>query len=185
VLVATKGGLLVCVVPANDGEVVGELARLLHRLGGRRVGVGRPRSGLTGVARSYQEATEALDLASRLRLDDPVVEAASLLVYRVLLRDRVAIAELVDGVLGPLQHARGGAAPLLDTLAAYFHTGGVVLQTARSLHIGARTVSYRLERVRALTGYAATNPAHRFTLETAVLGARLLDWPATPFEPLE
>jgi hypothetical protein len=185
VLVATKGGLLVCVVPAGGGDVIGELTRLLRRLGAPRVGVGRPRAGPTGVARSYQEATEALELAGRLELDDPVVEAAGLLVYRVLLRDRGAIAELVDGVLAPLQHARGGAGPLLDTLAAYFQTGGVAVQAAQRLHVGVRTVTYRLERVRALTGYAATDPAHRFTLEAAVLGARLLDWPATAIEPLE
>jgi len=185
VLVATKGGLLVCVVPASDGEVVSQLAGLLRRLGGLRVGVGRPRAGPTGVARSYQEAREALDLAGRLGLDDPVVEAASLLVYRVLLRDRGAIAELVDGVLGPLRQARGGAGPLLDTLAAYFQAGGVAVEAARRLHIGTRTVTYRLDRVRALTGYAATDPAHRFTLEAAVLGARLLDWPSIPVEPIE
>lgn len=185
VLVATKGGLLVCVVPAAHGVAVGELAGLLRRLGSLRVGVGRPQSGPTGVARSYQEAREALDLAARLGLDDPVVEAASLLVYRVLLRDRGAMAELVDGVLGPLTQARGGAQPLLDTLAAYYQTGGVATQAARRLHIGVRTVTYRLERVRALTGYAATDPAHRFTLEAAVLGARLLEWPTTPIQPIE
>ena len=61
----------------------------------------------------------------------------------------------------------------------------VAVQAARRLHIGVRTVSYRLERVRAFTGYAATDPAHRFTLEAAVLGARLLDWPATPVQPFE
>jgi GGDEF-like domain/PucR C-terminal helix-turn-helix domain len=185
VLVATKAGVLVCVVPAADGEVVGELAGLLRRLGSLRVGVGRPRAGPTGVARSYEEAREALELADHLGLDDPVVEAASLLVYRVLLRDRGAIAELVDGVLAPLAQARGGAQPLLDTLAAYFQTGGVAAETARRLHLGVRTVTYRLDRVRALTGYSATDPAHRFTLEAAVLGARLLDWPTTPIQPVD
>jgi hypothetical protein len=185
VLVATKAGVLVCVVPAADGEVVGELAGLLRLLGGLRVGVGRPRAGPGGVARSYEEALEALELTGRLGLDDPVVEAASLLVYRVLLRDRGAIAELVDGVLAPLTQARGGAQPLLDTLAAYFESGGVAAQAARRLHLGTRTVTYRLDRVRALTGYSATDPAHRFTLEAAVFGARLLDWPSTPIEPVE
>ncbi|HEX8132570.1 MAG TPA: helix-turn-helix domain-containing protein [Actinomycetes bacterium] len=58
-------------------------------------------------------------------------------------------------------------------------------ETARRLHLGTRTVTYRLERIRSLTGYAATDPDHRFTLEAAVLGARLLDWPATPIEPIE
>jgi len=108
------------------------------------------------------------------------VESAGLLVYRVLLRDRTAIAELVEDVLAPLQRARGGAGPLLDTLAAYFACGGVATEAARRLHVGVRTITYRLERIRDLTGYAAADPAHRFTLETAVLGARLLGWPSTP-----
>jgi sugar diacid utilization regulator len=183
VLVATKGGLLVCVVPAANGRVVGGLAELLHRLAGQPVGVGRAHAGPTGVARSYEEARAALDLAGRLGLDDPVVEAAGLLVYRMLLRDRGAMVELVDGVLRPLEQARGGPGPLLDTLEAYFASGGVAAETARRLHLGVRTVTYRLERVRELSGYAANDPAHRFTLEAAVLGARLLDWPETPIEP--
>jgi DNA-binding PucR family transcriptional regulator len=47
--------------------------------------------------------------------------------------------------------------------------------------ISARTVTYRLERVARLTGYSATDPTQRFTLEAAVLGAKLTDWPAQPF----
>jgi DNA-binding PucR family transcriptional regulator len=136
------------------------------------------------VARSYEEARAALDLAGRLGLDDPVVEAASLLVYRMLLRDRAAIVELVDGVLRPLEQARGGPGPLLDTLEAYFACGGVAAETARRLHVGVRTVTYRLARIRELTGYAANDPTHRFTLEAAVLGARLLGWPDSPIEPI-
>ena len=142
--------------------------------------MGRAHAGPTGVARSYEEAREALDLAGRLGLEDPVVEAAGLQVYRVLLRDPAAIAELVDGVLRPLEQARGGPDPLLDTLAAYFASGGVAAEAARRLHVGVRTVTYRLERIRELTGYVANDPAHRFTLEAAVLGARLLGWPDTP-----
>jgi DNA-binding PucR family transcriptional regulator len=79
-------------------------------------------------------------------------------VYRVLLRDRGAIAELVGGVLTPLTQARGGAQPLLDTLGAYFASGGVAAEAARRMHLGTRTVTYRLERVRALPGYSATYP---------------------------
>ena len=183
VLVATKSGLLVCVVPAVAG-VVDELSGMLHRLAGLRVGVGRPHAGPLGVAHSYEEARDALDLATRLGLEDPVVEAAGLLMYRMLLRNPGAITELVEDVLGPLHRARGGPGPLLDTLTTYFATGGVAAETARRIPIGVRTVTYRLERIRALTGYAATDPAHRFTLEAAVLGARLLDWPTRPLEPI-
>ena len=41
VLVATKGGLLGCVVAAGEAGVVDELAALLRRFGGLRAGVGR------------------------------------------------------------------------------------------------------------------------------------------------
>lgn len=111
---------------------------------------------------------------------DPVIEADRLLVYRVLLRDRAAIAELVGTVLGPLRGARGGAEPLLATLQAYFGARGVSAVAARRLQVGVRTVTYRLHRVKQLTGHAVTDPDQRFTLEAAVLGARLLDWPRQP-----
>ena len=76
-----------------------------------------------------------------------------------------AIAELVAEVLQPLQQARGGAEPLIATLEGYFATGAVSVATAQRLHVSVRTVTYQLDRVRALTGYAVTDPAHRFTLE--------------------
>ena len=86
-------------------------------------------------------------------------------------RDRGAIAELIAEVLQPLQQARGGAEPLIATLEGYFATGGVSVATAQRLHVSVRTVTYQLDRARALTGYAVTDPAHRFTLQAALLGA--------------
>jgi sugar diacid utilization regulator len=131
------------------------------------------------VARSYAEARATLDLAARLGLDAAVANAADLLVYQVLFRDRAAITDLVDTVLAPLQHSRGGPQPLLDTLAAYF-ADGTAAGAARRLHLSVRALTYRLQRVRELTGFDPTDGSHRHTLHTAVLGARLLDWPAQP-----
>ena len=95
----------------------------------------------------------------------------------MLLRDQPAIADLVQSVLGQLVHARGGAEPLLTTLDAYFATGGVTTETARRLHLSVRAVTYRLDRATTLTGYDPTDPAQRFTVHAAVLGAKLLGWP--------
>jgi sugar diacid utilization regulator len=201
VLVATKDGLLVVVAPADAARGVraapgagqpddlgrlmhGELSRLLH---GHpwKVAVGRAHPGLYGIARSYEEAREALTLASRLRVDSPVLHADDLLIYRVLLRDQPAIVELVLAVLSPLRTARGGAEPLLATLHAYFDSGAVATESAKLLHVSVRTVTYRLQRIRTLTGYDPTDPAHRFTLQAAVLGARALDWPRQPLALLQ
>jgi hypothetical protein len=145
-----------------------------------RIVVGRPYPGPSGVVRSYEEAAEALDIAERLGLPEPVANAADLLVYQVLLRDRTAITDLVRTVLMPLGAARGGAAPLLATLEAYFARGGVAAAAARDLHLSVRAVTYRLARVRELTGRDPGLPADALTLQVAVIGARLLDWPATP-----
>jgi sugar diacid utilization regulator len=191
VLVATKEGLLVVLAPAEAtpraasagrdsdlGRLMhGELNRLRH---GRpwRIAVGRPHPGLYGIARSYEEAREALAMAGRLHTDKMIVTAHDLLVYRVLLRDQPAIVDLVSAVLTPLTQARGGAAPLLQTLDAYFATGGVATEAARRLHVSVRTVTYRLARIKTLTGYDAADPAHRFSLQAAVLGAKVLNWPA-------
>jgi sugar diacid utilization regulator len=145
-----------------------------------RIVVGRPYPGPSGVVRSYEEAVEALDVAQRLSLPEPVANAADLLVYQVLLRDRAAITDLVRTVLVPLSAARGGAAPLLATLAAYFSRGGVAVAAARDLHLSVRAVTYRLARIRDLPGRDPGQPADALTLQVAVIGARLLDWPATP-----
>jgi DNA-binding PucR family transcriptional regulator len=116
-------------------------------------------------------------MAVRLRLDTAVISAEDLLIYRVLLRDQPAIADLVQTVVGPLATAHGGAEPLLATLEAYFATGCVVTETARRLPLSIRAVTYRLDRIATLTGHDPTDPAQRFTIHAAVLGARLLGWP--------
>jgi sugar diacid utilization regulator len=196
VLVATKDGLLVVLAPAQPPaadrpsaalSAGAELGALMHSELSRlprgrpwRVAVGRAHPGLYGIARSYEEARDALTLARRLNTDNPVTNAHDLLIYRVLLRDQPAIVDLVQAVLTPLARARGGAAPLLDTLDAYFATGTVATESAKRLHVSVRTVTYRLDRVKTLTGYDPADPTHRFTLQAAVLAAKMLNWPQEP-----
>lgn len=193
VLVATKEGRVVVLALAEatgaprtseglrttgdlGGIVHGELSRL--RQGSPwRVAVGRAHPGAYGIARSYEEAREGLTMATRMHLERPVVETRDLLTYRVLARDQPALVDLVQSALSPLQGARGGAGPLVDTLAAYFDSGCVATSAALRLHLSVRAVTYRLEKVRSLTGFDPADPAHRFTLQAAVLGARLLGWP--------
>jgi len=190
VLVATKDGRVVVVVPGESapasgrptGVDVGESLRQelqRQKLPGRwRVAAGRAFPGAYGIARSYEEALEAFTFADRLGLDTDVVHARDLLVYRVLGRDQAAIADLVRDVLAPLDQVRGGPEVLLETLREYFNAGEVATAAARRLHVSVRTVTYRLARVAQLTGYSVSRPHQRFSLHAAVLGARLLEWPS-------
>jgi sugar diacid utilization regulator len=183
-LVATKDGQLVCVLPTTkQGRVDAVVASLTKVVAPKsrdrvwRCGVGRGYSGPAGVVRSYDEARDALRLADLLELPDPVVRIADLLVYRVLLRDREAITDLIESVLTPLRGARGGPKPLLDTITTYAATGANAAATARRMHLSVRAVTYRLSRLRELTGHDPGVPEHLYVLQTAALGARLLGWP--------
>lgn len=182
ILTSARDGELICVCAGGLRGVPAELARHLHSHlnGAWQVAVGRTHPGLAGLATSLDEARNALHLADRLGFAAPVLYAADLLVFPVLLRDRDAITDLVTTVLGPLTGARGGAQPYLDTLAALFDNEGNHTATARVLHVSVRAVTYRLDRIHALTGYHPGEATQRFTLHTAVLGARLLGWPAQP-----
>jgi sugar diacid utilization regulator len=179
-LTTMHDGHLVCISTGGLRGLPAELAHLLlGRLGpgGWQIGVGRPHPGAPGIATSLDEARNVLDLARRLGFTSPVLHAADLLVFPVLLRDREAISDLVDTVLGPLRAARGGAAPFLATLSVLFDNQGNYTAAARALHLSVRAVTYRLDRIQALTGYHPGEPTQRFTLHAAVLGARLLGWP--------
>jgi hypothetical protein len=170
-LVTTRHDQMVAVLPAAA------LVEALPRVAGEQVGVGRTHRGVSGAALSYNDALDALDLAGRLNLPDPVVYADHLLIYRVLLRDREAMDDLIQVVLVPLDSARGGVRPLLDTIDAYTATGGNTTATAARLHLSARAVTYRLRRIRDLTGHDPAVAHDRFVLQAAVLGARALGWP--------
>lgn len=178
ILLTTKDGRMICIAPADQDDVVAFFAQQAYTAtGGGRVAIGRPQPGPGGVVQSYEEATNALELADRLGFDEPVLRAADLLVYPVLMRDRQAMADLVLSALGPLEGARGGAEALLETLTAYFDSGCVAAEAARRLSLSVRALTYRLARIHQLTGADPTDPVHRYSLQTAVIGARLLGWP--------
>ena len=173
---------LICISAGGLRGITAELAHLLlSGLGADRwqIAVGRPHPGLPGLTTSLDEARNTLDHAAKLGFTTPVLHAADLLVFPVLLRDREAITDLVTTVLGPLTAARGGAQPYLETLTVLFDNQGNHSAAARRLHLSVRAVTYRLDRIHDLTGYHPGEPTQRFTLHAAVLGARLLGWPGT------
>jgi sugar diacid utilization regulator len=181
-LTTLRDGDLVCISAGGLRGIDAELAHLLLRelgAGHWQVAVGRNHPGLHGLATSLQEAHNTLDHAAKLGFTTPLLNAADLLVFPVLLRDRDAITDLVTTVLGPLTEARGGARPHLDTLTVLFDNQGNYTATARQMHLSVRAVTYRLDRIRDLTGYHPSEPTQRFTLHAAVLGARLLGWPVS------
>jgi sugar diacid utilization regulator len=194
VLVGTKDGCIVVIVPGlaeqtpEGGDTTLQVARRIQDCVERatrqrsawQTVAGRAFAGYFGVARSYEEARDSLRLAERLGISTSDLNPGQLLLHRVIGRDQAANSDLVRSVLLPLQQARGGAQPLLDTLRAYFDRGRTATEAARRLHVYVRTVTYRLDRVQQLTGYDPTDAHDGYVLQGAVHGALLLDWPAQP-----
>lgn len=189
-LVASKDGRLVIVLgepggaerplAENDHLLESLLREVRRQVGGGppvRLSVGPSLEGPAGISESYRAARQGVELAEKLGWSEPLVRPQHVAVYEVLLRDRQALVRLVRTVLGPLQSARGGAAPLVMTLHTYLSCGAVATETARVMHLSVRAVTYRLGRIRSLTGWDPTNPAHWLTLQAAAEGARLLGWP--------
>ncbi|MEV4192819.1 PucR family transcriptional regulator, partial [Streptomyces toxytricini] len=121
ILFTAKDGRMVCVAPAEQDDVLVHFAKRAHAAtDGGRVAIGRPRRGAAGIGHGYEEALNALDVAHRMGFDELLLRAADLLVFPVVARDRQAPADLVETTLGPLEQARGGPQPLIDTLIASF-----------------------------------------------------------------
>lgn len=176
-IVSTKDGLLVCVLPGEDTAPADDLARVLEteREGAWELGVGRPGRGPGAVVSSFHEARQSLDLEARLGRRTAVARFENLLPYRVMVADHGLLAGMVDAVLGPLETARGGGQPLIDTIEAYIAASGNTSACARALHLSARAVTYRLERIEDLTGYSLSKPEDRFVLELAIRARPLTD----------
>jgi sugar diacid utilization regulator len=106
VLVTVKDGRLVCVLSTGPsgaghqhhhaaqqfGELAGAAAAKFADDSSWRAGVSQPRAGPLGVVRGYREALEALNVADRLGLPDPVVHARQLRPVRAEPRPRIGCA---------------------------------------------------------------------------------------------
>lgn len=176
VLSGNSQGRLVLVVPDVGPALVDALERAL-RDGGTEpatcCGLGGSRPGLGEVAASCREALEALLVAEHLGATGTVTRHERVVCEVLLTQQPQAAVELVRSVLGELT-----AYPaLLATLRAYLGCGLSVRHTAEALAVHQNTVSYRLRRIRELTG---RSPADRLLSADVLLGLRALDLGLVP-----
>lgn len=164
--VAAFRGRLVLIVGDADPAELEILERVLVAESSEAwvVGVGTRHAGLEGVGASHAEAEEAITLAVTVGRSG-TVHHGDLLVERLLVADREILTELATHVLAPLDD---GNDALIRTLTEYFAACGNMAEAARRLHVGSRTVAYRLDRVAAITGRSLHDADDRLVLELAV-----------------
>lgn len=138
------------------------------------IGVGASQSGPGSIARSYNQAEEALDLNLRLRNGEagvyPFTDLGLFHWLYLLQRDDGVAAdnryvELISRLVE--QDAHKGSA-LLQTLEGYLDSGGNALETARRFHLHRNTLGHRLQKIEQLCGLQLSDPMSRLNLQVAL-----------------
>ena len=141
------------------------------------VGIGNLATSVGELARSHIEARQALRLTRRVGGRGRVASYRSLGAFRLLLEVQSpdALRRFVDELLGTLlQYAQSRDTPLLETLEALSATRWVRRAAARQLGIHINSMSYRVERIQALTGLQLDDPETRVAISIALRARAML-----------
>lgn len=126
------------------------LQRLCSDLGASiNIGIGRYHPGLQGLTQSYEDARAALSLGNRLQGQNRVHCLAELgIAAFVGIADEDTKVDLAKYLLSPLDREP----ELLMTLNTFFTENCCPSSTAKKLSIHRNTLSYRLDKIKSLTG---------------------------------
>jgi DNA-binding PucR family transcriptional regulator len=145
--------------------------------GSASVGIGNLANSVSELARSHIEARQALRLTRRAAGRGKVASYRSLGAFRLLLEVQSpdALRRFVNELLGPLlQYAQSRDTPLLETLEALSSERWVRRAAARQLRIHINSMTYRVERIEALTGLQLDDPETRVAISIALRARAML-----------
>jgi len=168
-------GVVVVLVPGGDALELGTALREAVRAAGGEATVGVACAG-ADLAPAYAEARRCLDSLVTLGRSGDVSDPAGLGVTRLLLGENgpAELEEYVASTLGPvLAYDAQRGTSLLETLEAWFATGGRVRETAERLHVHPNTVVQRLDRVTELLGADWRDPGRGLDVQLALRVHRL------------
>ena len=158
------------------GQILDAAAPVM-KPGSASVGVGNLATSVAELARSHVEARQALRLTRRAGGRGRVSSYRSLGAFRLLLevQSPEALRRFVEELLGPLlQYAQSRDTPLLETLEALSAARWVRRAAARQLGIHINSMSYRVERIQALTGVSLDDPETRVAISIALRARAML-----------
>jgi purine catabolism regulator len=135
------------------------------------VGIGGACDSASAIARSYAQARRALETAQRFGGQGDVVAFEDLGVYRLLFHvtDPAELSGFIDQVLGRLlEYDQRHSSDFLRTLGTFLSLNGNVQGTARELSLHVNSVTYRLQRIQAITGLDLEQSEDRLLAQVAL-----------------
>ncbi|MGN7388723.1 PucR family transcriptional regulator [Sporosarcina sp. SAFN-015] len=122
---------------------------------GVQVGIGSAVSDITEIPKSYREAHDALDLGETLNGLASITAFSELGIFRLLryVKDSTALTQFIPHSLKELlDYQQANQADLLETLQTFLECNQNAAQTAKHLFVHYKTVVYRLDRIKEITG---------------------------------
>lgn len=177
VLSARRGSAIALIVPelAQPTHAKELAARILAALGRRghglilSAGVSGCHDRTADLRNAMCQATTALASVSGTTAGVAVFEDLGILRFLLAPGERGDTVEFVQRMLGPLLHYdEQHATELVKTLDAYLNEARNLGRTAARLYIHPKTVRYRLDRIRDLTGRDLSHPQDCFDLQLAL-----------------
>ena len=170
-----RGAVVVLAAGATPLELGHDLARVVGAAGGTAT-VGVALADPLDPGRAYDDARRCRDTLHTLGRSGEVTDPAGLGLARLLLGDNgpAQLAEFQAAALGPVvdYDAAHGTA-LLETLEAWFASGGSPKEAAGRLHVHPNTVVQRLARVSEMLGEDWRSPARALDVQLALQIHRL------------
>jgi PucR family transcriptional regulator, purine catabolism regulatory protein len=134
-------------------------------------GVGGVCDSAGAISRSYAQARRARETAERFGSHGDVVAFEDLGVYRLLFHvsDPAELRAFLDQVLGSLlEYDQRHSSDFLHTLRTFLAHNGNVQATARELSLHVNSVTYRLQRIEAITGLDLEQSEDRLLAQVAL-----------------
>lgn len=120
-----------------------------------QVGIGGAVSDISEIPKSYREAQDALDLGETLNGLESITAFSELGIFRLLrhIKDSSALMQFIPQSLKELlDYQQANRADLLKTLQTFLECNQNIAQAAKLLFVHYKTVVYRLERIKEITG---------------------------------
>lgn len=119
------------------------------------IGIGEYHEDIRGISKSFKEATQALDVGTKLEGAGDIYHVDNLGVGKLLAEiKRESQKEFMEKTIYSTKNNKGKKIneTLLETLKAFFDNNLSILKTAKVIYVHRNTLLYRLRRVKEITG---------------------------------
>ncbi|MEH7125198.1 PucR family transcriptional regulator ligand-binding domain-containing protein [Bacillus sp. JJ1532] len=120
-----------------------------------QVGIGNVAKGVIDIPESYKEARDALELGERIDGKESITAFSELGIFRLLchFKDPLELSQFIPQSLKVLlNYHQENQADLLKTLQVFLECQQNAAKAAKVLYIHYKTVVYRLDRIKEITG---------------------------------